>query len=221
MKDEEPAVAPTRDFSGGACEEVSAPITKEEAKQILFGMSSMKAAIKGKDVRGACFRGKDGVEWVDFLYGAPGDGPPAFKGGWGIAKEIAKRAFEHGLDVADPSAGKTLLALPMVIGLGKATRLRPTHPLEKDRIRLDHTVRAQLFTVILVKDNKGSNHWLLSGYEVRAARTKQAPPMNPRKFTVPPGLHPKGLHGGVPWGERGSGHQGWSHLGLGATQPFI
>jgi len=181
--------------------QTSATITREEGQRILFGMASMKAALGGVDIQEACFRGRDGVGWVAFLYGAPGWGPPDFRGGWGIAKEKAKRSYEHALNADDPSAERTLAALPMVIVLGKATRLAPIHALEGERVRLELTVLGQHFRVVLVKDGKADNYWLLTGYELRSARAR--PPVNPRKLTVPSGLHPQDLYGGVPEGERG------------------
>ena len=32
-----------------------------------------------------------------------------------------------------------------------------------------------VYTALLVKEDKSPNHWLLSGYEVRSARTKSDP----------------------------------------------
>ena len=43
--------------------------------------------------------------------------------------------------------------------------------MEKERIRLDLTIKGETFAAFLVKDDKSPNHWLLSGYEVRSART--------------------------------------------------
>lgn len=153
----------------------SSRITPQQANQIKQGMESMKQAVQGKNIPNACFRGSDGIDWVDFLWGSPGGPAPDFKGGWGIAKKIAKRTYEHGNDKSDPSAARTLLALPMVILLGRVTRLNTTRNEEIDRIRLALNIKDELYVAFLVKDEKSPNHWLLSGYEVRAARAKGGP----------------------------------------------
>ncbi len=148
-------------------------ITKEQAQNIKEGMANMMEAVKSRaDVRDGCYRGKDGIGWVDFLWGDEGAPAPDFSGGWGIAKEIAKRSYEHGVDENDPSAARTLMALPMVIVLGNATKLNPQSPKEKERIRLDMTIKGEKYLVFLVLDDKSKNHWLLSGFELRSARTK-------------------------------------------------
>jgi hypothetical protein len=134
-------------------------------------MASMKSAVTGKDVRGGCYRGKDGIGWVDFLWGREGGGPPDFPGGYGIAKEVAKRSYEHEHSPDDPSAARTLAVIPMVIVLGKAQRLRPSGPDETDRVTLEQEVMGETYRVVLSKSpTMGENHWLLSGYEVRAKR---------------------------------------------------
>jgi hypothetical protein len=153
----------------------STTITREAGQQILFGLASMKAALSGADIHNACFRGCDGIEWVDFLYGSRGGDPPCFAGGWGIAKEIAKRSYEHGVDEKDPSAARTLAAIPLVIVLGKATHLDTSLNEETSRVRLVLQIKDETYVAFLVKDGKSGNYWLLSGYELRRARTRQPP----------------------------------------------
>lgn len=162
----------TGQFSTGTPQQA----TPKQKAQILAGMNAIRRAVKTRsDVRNAMHRGSDGIGWVDFLWGQPGAGAPDFKGGWGIAKEIAKRSYEHGVDPSDPSAAKTLMALPMVIALGEVKQLRSINPGEIDRKGISFTIKGELYTAVLIKDQKSKNHWLLSGYEVRAARAKASP----------------------------------------------
>jgi len=134
--------------SGGA----AMKLLGDDAESERQGRAAMERVISERtDVPAAMSR--EGLGEISFYWGQPGDPQRNFKGGWGVAKIIAKRNAEHG----DGEA--VARAMPDVIARGRVGE--PYGPPGGERVNItagDHTA------VLSRYRHRNKETWLLTGW---------------------------------------------------------
>jgi hypothetical protein len=141
--------------------------TREQLDAIIESHKNLiKCAKSGIDIKNACYRGKDKIDFVDFIYGRPGNPPPDFPGGFGIIHAVTKRRYEYANDDNLPAVGKMLQAIPFVIMLGEVEKEQTPEPDEDRRVLLRAKIGDYIYDVALAKKKNADNHYVVSAFNV-------------------------------------------------------